>query len=388
MSAPPTEQISNADGSIAAVIVQSGSGNRAGNPDSRTVSVTTGGIWQKDNRGNTTAEVRQSGNGNIGMVAQEGVSSKYGRITQTGNSNIGTVVQQGGIGGGAALTQAGDDNRATITLQYMQDYRPGNSGVVEVIQLDRSNRAEVQQVGSGRTALWQSGSYNKAILGNQLPVGDLVVEQAGTGNFARATSPGSIAQFGIGNTAVVLGDDSLVINPLGYATRGLVNQQGSANVAIIDQSKSAGDGLAGIDQLGSKNTASITTGGRYSTGKLQIGQQGYANSASITDFSFSGGAASIEQNGVSQQSSIFQTGWQTGQASTVQTGGDNVASIYQDSSDEAQILQDGYRNRARINQSSGGSWTYNVANIRQQGNDSQARIQQTGMGNRAGIRQY
>ena len=115
---------------------------------------------------------------------------------------------------------------------------------------------------------------------------------------------------------------------------------------------------------------------------------GYANSASIIQNGFAGGSASIEQKGAANTSTIYQTYFQSGQASTVQVGGDNMAAISQASVDEAMIMQDGYRNQARLNQTGdGGTWTYNVARIYQQGNDFQAAIRQDGGSNHAAIRQ-
>ncbi|MDB5844488.1 MAG: hypothetical protein JWP79_1798 [Polaromonas sp.] len=379
------EQVSNAGANIAATLVQSGNGNRAGDPDTGTVSLTAGGILQKENRGNTTAEVRQDGSDNLGMVTQEGVGEKYGRVSQTGVGHTGTIIEQGGTGGGAAITQVGVSNAAAVTLS-------SSGGVVEVVQSSQDNKAEVTQRSSGRTALRQDGAFNTAILDNQRRVGDLAVEQAGSANFALATSLGSIVQTGTGNSAWLSGTNDLVINPVFYNTTGRINQQGMANNASISQRWSAGNGVASIDQLGNGHTASLTTLGRHG-GIVQIRQQGNAHSASVDQASFTASNVYVDQQGTGQKATISQKAFQFGQSRTVQKGGFNVASISNfqtGSGDESSILQDGFRNQALVSQSGdlGIAGDINKATIQQQGSDFQAAIHQIGAANRAAIRQH
>ncbi|MDB5844489.1 MAG: hypothetical protein JWP79_1799 [Polaromonas sp.] len=383
------EQVENSGASIAAAIVQSGSNNRAGDPDSGTVSGAAGGIWQKGNHGNTTAEVRQAGNSNLGMVTQEGVTGKYARVTQLGSSNTGAIAQQGGSGGGAALTQTGDEHTASITLRANPRSNPiYNSGVVEVSQFSQGNQAQVVHRGPGKTTVVQAGSYNTAKLDSQASlVRNLAVEQYGRNNTVSANSLGSVRQYGAGNSAMLLGDPNTFRGSSElYGTQGDIVQMGNDNNATINQRGSAGDGVGSIDQLGSSNIASIATGGRYG-GRTQIEQRGYANSASIMQGSFQAGNVSISQQGTGHASTVQQRGFGLEQASTLQVGGDNTADIVQEANyDDALISQEGYRNRAVVAQ--GGYEGYaNVARIYQQGNDFQAAIRQDGAGNRAVIRQ-
>ena len=385
------EQVSNSNGSTTASIVQSGNGNRAGNPDSSTVSDTAGGIWQKGNQGNTTAEVRQSGNSNLGMVSQEGVSGKYARVTQFGNNNTGTISQQGGIGGGAALLQTGQDQRAAITVLSGNPRfeSEGNAGVVEVSQFSQGNRAEVVQRGVGKTTLVQAGSNNTARLDSPSSLArSLIVEQFGRDNTVSTVALGSVRQYGSGNSAMLLGGPGGFQGPSEfYAAQNSIEQSGNFNHASINQQASHGDIVASINQLGSSNTASISTSGRYG-GKTQIDQRGNANSASIVQNNFEARNASITQSGTGNRSTVEQKGFAWDQARTVQTGDYNAAEIVQTAylASEASIIQDGYRNRAVVTQSGRESYD-NVARITQQGNDLQAAISQNGTSNRAAIRQ-
>lgn len=385
------EQVSNSNGSTTASIVQSGNGNRAGNPDSSTVSDTAGGIWQKGNQGNTTAEVRQSGNSNLGMVSQEGVSGKYARVTQFGNNNTGTISQQGGIGGGAALLQTGQDQRAVIKVMSGNPRfeLEGNKGVVEVSQFSQGNRAEIVQRGIGKTTLVQAGANNTATLDRPSTLqGSVFVEQFGSDNTVSTATLGSVRQYGVGNSAVVVGSTSAFQNPSEfYTAENSIVQSGNFNRASISQYALAGDLVASINQLGSSNTASISTLGRYG-GKTQIDQRGNANSASIVQSNFEARNASITQSGTGNRSTVEQKGFAWDQARTVQTGDYNTAEIVQTAylASEASIVQDGYRNRAVVTQSGRESYD-NVARITQQGNDLQAAISQNGTSNRAAIRQ-
>lgn len=383
------EQVENSNASIAATIVQSGNNNRAGNPDSALVSLAEGGILQKGNFGNTTAEVRQTGNGNLGMVTQEGVTGKYARATQIGNGNTGAIVELGGTGGGAALTQIGDDHRASITLRANpRGSRINNSGMVDVNQFGQGNRAEVVETGVGTTTAVQAGINNTAKLDSPSSlVSNLAVEQYGRDNTVSANSLGSVLQYGAGNNAMLLGEPGNFRGPLElYGTRGDIVQMGNDNSASLNQRGSAGNGSGSIDQLGSSNIASIETGGRFE-GRTRIEQRGYANSARIMQGSFEAGDVFISQQGSGHRSSIQQRGFGLEQASTVQVGGDHIADIVQEANyDDALISQDGYRNLAVVAQ--GGIQGYaNVARIYQQGNDFQAFIRQDGVSNRAAIRQ-
>jgi len=383
------EQVENANGPIAATIVQSGINNRAGHPDSAAVSLSAGGILQKGNRGNTTAEIRQTGSSNLGMVMQEGVNGKYARVTQMGNSNTGSIVEQGGSNGGAALTQIGDDHRAAITLSANpRGGRINNAGVVEVNQFGRGNRAEVLETGVGKTTVVQAGNNNTAKLDSPSSlVWNLAIEQYGRDNTVSANSLGSVRQYGAGNSAMLLGEPGNFRGPLeSYGTRGDIVQAGNDNSASLNQRGSAGNGSGSIDQLGNRNIASIETGGRFE-GKTKIEQRGYANNASIMQSNFEAGNASISQRGTGHQSTIQQKSIGIEQASTVQRGGDNTAGIVQTAFlDDALIVQDGYRNRAIVAQGSFEGYA-NVARIYQQGNDLQAAIRQDGISNRAAIRQ-
>ena len=384
------DQAGNANDNVSASIVQSGSGNRAGNPDTLNAAPDAGGILQTNNRGKTRAEIIQSGTTNLGAVVQENVNGKYASVKQTGTSNLGSIIQQDGTGGGATLTQNGQNHASAITMTgLVRGDTRGNSGTVEVSQFDRGNRAEVLQVGRGHASVKQNGNYNKATLKSTSLVGDMDVVQNGTNNVARATVPGSIQQIGNDNTAMLLGDsNSLVIDPLGYRARGEIVQWGQSNNASIDAQYSAGSGLARIEQIGSYNTASIKGGGRFAPTLSNIQQLGYANQANIVQNNFQAGSASIVQKGVAQKSSIVQTSFGGSAAQTAQTGTDNVALITQASNDnEASILQSGNRNQAQVTQSQIEGAGANMARIQQQGNDLQASITQNGRDNRAAIRQ-
>ena len=385
------EQVENANGSVAATIVQSGNNNRAGNPDSSAVSPAAGGIWQKDSGGNTMAEIRQTGNSNLGMVMQEGVTGKYARVTQIGNSHTGTIAQQGGTGGGAELMQTGEGQSATITVKPPSANPIYNSGVVEVSQFSRGNQAEVVHAGPGKTKVVQAGDNNTARLDSVASLfSGLSVEQYGRDNTASATSLGAVRQYGDRNSAALLG---FVRGFRGassdYNIRGDITQMGSDNSARINQSSSVGGGFASINQAGSSNVASIETSGRYQ-GFTQIEQRGFANSASIMQLSFEAGNVSISQEGTGHRSTVQQKGFGGDQASTAQTGASNTAEIYQESFyNEAMITQDGYRNRAVVAQGAenGFETSSNMARITQQGNNFQAAIYQNGIRNSAAIRQ-
>jgi len=385
------EQVENAGANTAAVIVQSGNGNRAGNPDSGTVSDTAGGIWQKGNQGNTTAEVRQSGNSNLGMVSQESVSGKYARVVQFGNNNTGTISQEGGIGGGAALLQSGQDHRALIKVMSGNPRfeSEGNAGVVEVSQFSQGNRAEIVQRGFGKTTLVQAGANNTAMLDSPSTLrGSVFVEQFGSDNTVSTATLGSVRQYGSGNSAVLVGNSAAFQNPPEfYTAENSIVQTGNFNRASISQYASTGDLAASINQLGSSNTASISTSGRYGA-KTQIDQRGNANSASLVQSNFEARDASISQSGTGNRSTVEQRGFAWDQAHTVQTGNYNTAEIVQTAylASEASITQDGYRNRAVVTQEGRESYG-NVARITQQGSDLQAAISQNGTSNRAAIRQ-
>ena len=383
------EQVENSNGSIAAVILQSGSNNRAGDPDSGTVSANTGGIWQKDNHGDTSAKVNQIGNGNLLMISQEGVTNKYARIAQIGNSNTGAIVQQSGIGGGAVLSQNGDDHNAAITVKAGNFNPIYNSGYVQVSQFSRGNRAEVVHAGPGNTTVVQAGNNNTAKLDSVANLfSRLSLEQYGSDNTASATSLGFVRQYGDRNSAALLGFVQGFRGAASdYNIRGDITQMGSDNSARIDQKPSVGGGFAFINQAGSSNVASIETGGRYQ-GTTQIEQRGFANSASINQLSFEAGHVSIIQYGAGHRSTVQQKGLAYEQASTLQTGANNTADIVQTGFlyNDALIIQDGYRNWAVVTQGSSESYS-NVARITQQGNDFQAAIYQTGVSNRAAIRQ-
>jgi hypothetical protein len=383
------EQVENSNGSIAAVILQSGSNNRAGDPDSGTVSATTGGIWQKDNHGDTSAKVNQTGNGNLLRISQDGVTNKYARIAQIGNSNTGAIVQQSGNGGGAVLSQSGDDHNATITVKA-GDFNPiYNSGYVQVSQSSRGNRAEVVHAGPGNTRVVQAGDNNTARLDSVANLfSGLSLEQYGRDNTASVTSLGFVRQYGDRNSAALLGFVQGFRGAASdYNIRGDITQMGSDNSARIDQRPSVGGGFAFINQAGSSNVASIETGGRYQ-GTTQIEQRGFANTATILQTAFQAGNISVSQQGSGHRSTVQQKGFALEQASTAQTGGNNTADIVQAGYlyNDAMIIQDGYRNRAVVAQGSSESYS-NVARIYQQGNDFQAAIYQNGAGNRAAIRQ-
>lgn len=384
-------QDGNSNGSMTATIVQSGIGNHAGNPDSAMVSQTAGGILQWGNRGNTTAEVRQTGNSNLGMVLQEGVNGKYARLTQIGRSNTGSIIEQGGSNGGGALTQIGDDHRAAVRIvsanpRFESD---GYSGVVEVSQFNRGNRAEVLHTGVGKTVLVQAGNDNTAKLNSPTNlVTGLTVEQYGRDNTVSASTIGSVRQYGAANGAVLTGNPSGFQGPPEYyGAQNLIEQNGTFNRASINQQASHGSIVASIDQLGSANVASIQTGGRYGA-KTLIEQRGNANTAGILQTAFQAGNISISQQGAGHRSTVEQRGFALEQASTAQTGGHNTASIVQTGYlyNEALISQDGYRNRAVVTQGNFESYS-NVARIHQQGNDFQAAIGQVGGSNHAAIRQ-
>ena len=388
------EQVENAGANTAAVIVQSGNANRAGNPDSGTVSDTAGGIWQKGSQGNTTAEVRQSGNGNLGMVSQEGVTGKYARVVQFGNNNTGTISQQGGIGGGAALLQSGQDHRAVIKIMSGNPRfeSEGNAGVVDVSQFSQGNRAEVVQRGVGKTTLVQAGANNTATLDSPSSLTKSVfVEQFGRDNTVSTATLGSVRQYGSGNSAMLLGSSAGYQGPSEfYSAQNSIEQAGNFNRASINQRAAHGNIVASINQLGSSNTASIETGGRYGA-KTQIDQRGNANSASIVQSAFEARDISISQWGTGNRSTVEQKSFALDQAHTVQTGGYNTAQIDQKgyADNEATITQDGYRNRAVVAQGlqNGLETVSNVARITQQGSDLQAAIYQNGASNRAAIRQ-
>lgn len=378
------EQANNAGDNVAANIVQSGYGNRAGNPDSGSVSLSAGGILQSNNRGHTTAQIRQEGNGNLGMVTQEGVTGKFERVSQSGYNQTGTLIEQGGSGGGAAIAQYGIGNAAAVTLT-------GNDGVVDVIQSSQSNKAEVTHASSGKTSLQQSGAYNTATVDNQHANGNLKVEQTGSSNFANATSPGLIVQTGRGNSASLSGTDNLVINPVFYNTQGYINQYGIANSASISQKWSAGNGVASIDQFGTANTASLTTLGRHG-GIVKIKQNGNDHIASVDQGAFTASNVSVDQEGTGHKANISQRAHQFGLNHTEQKGAFNVATVTNfatGSGDESIVLQDGLRNQALISQTSAAGFMgdANKATIQQQGNDFQATIYQAGAANRAAIRQ-
>ncbi|MDB5885554.1 MAG: hypothetical protein JWR74_1725 [Polaromonas sp.] len=387
------EQSANSGGSIAATIVQSGTGNHAGSPDGATVSLTAGGILQTGNRGNTTAEVRQTGNNNLGMVVQEGVTGKYARLTQTGNSNTGSIAQQGGSNGGAALTQVGDDHRAAVRVVSANPRFEsiGFTGVVEVTQFHRGNRAEVLHTGVGKTTLVQAGINNTAKLDSPTNlVRGLTVEQYGRDNTVSASTIGSVRQYGATNNANLTGSSSGFQGPPEeYGARNLIEQNGTLNSASINQRASHGDIVASINQQGSSNVASIETSGRFGA-TTQIEQRGLANTASISQSAFQAGNISISQQGTGHRSTVQQRGFALEQASTAQTGGNNTAEIVQAGYlyNEALISQDGYRNRAVVAQGNSTVESYsNVAKIYQQGNDFQAAIGQVGTSNHAVIRQ-
>jgi len=239
-------QTNNSQGDTTATIVQSGAGNFAGNPDGGTVSFVEGGILQNGNHGNTTAEVGQRGNGNLAMVKQEGVTGKYGGISQVGDNNMSSLIEQGGSGGGASIVQSGRSNVAAVTLS-------GNGGIVDVLQSSQANKAEVNHISSGVTILRQGGLANTAMLDNQHVVGNLTVQQMGSGNSAQSNSLGSIVQDGNGNAASISGTGGGLTSPSLYNTFAMINQVGVVNTASISQNWSAGNGLASIDQSGRGN---------------------------------------------------------------------------------------------------------------------------------------
>lgn len=350
---------------------------------------------------NNYAQVGQEGDENIATIFQSSTPLTTAQatavITQPGNLNEATIIQNG-LGGSdapensnpwATITQSGDDNAATTTQSGVQDNAfvvqsgDGNTSTIDQLALGGINTADVDQSGDdGSSQIIQSGGLGK-----------VYVFQSGTGQSA------SIVQ------------SSPIFDPIVFPLTGggvAVDQSGSDNVAVVDQSAEGYGALRGsifqvvlyasvvypdlldiqsniveIFQDGDRNTASAVQSGPGSFSRTR--QIGNFNSASVLQ----NGVLGIAQNRQfgdrnlveTIQSSItasFYSGVEVGQ-----TGSDNRATTLQDGT--GSILTGFFTSPllpiTQVTQTGIG----NASDVIQSGRDDRIFITQIGDGNRSSV---
>jgi hypothetical protein len=273
---------SSVEPGISATITQTGTNNHVGGPGG-----TTAGIVQSN--GNGIAQVSQTGsNNNVGIV-QDGLEAipSIADIVQAGNANSAVTNQSFDSGIDIHIRQNGSGNAANIS-------QGGEDSVIRVTQNGTSNNATV--VGEGTTRFGQS------------------IEQNGDGNTVTATA----------------------INADSNNAEYTITQTGAHNNAIANQTSSSFS-LLSIRQLGAGNQSDITQTGDLESGT--INQNGSANLASINQARIPsagphpGNTALITQvgnnnNNNNNNATVRQVG-DTLTATVSQIGAGNYANVYQ-----------------------------------------------------------
>jgi hypothetical protein len=260
-----------------ATIIQVGNNNHAGDPDAQTPGIhqrnitgfsdaitmihqhgeeNAGSIMQNGTSFPVSAEIRQEGNNNAGVITQKIVTYSDALLRQTGTDNVATIEQSNVADLGIKAIQNGSDN----VLSFRQ--RDSMNGTATVRQTGADNSVTVDQIhllGSGGTAIEQIGSLNTVTSTLKDDAIDSIL-QIGTGNTAatnqsRGINSSDIAQRGTNNLATVTQGAG--------ANDSLIRQIGNDNVASVLQSNLANvnNNTADIRQVGNGFVASITQAG-------------------------------------------------------------------------------------------------------------------------------
>lgn len=402
---------------VAASLIALATGAQAQNTNTNEVSQTgTDNILKVDNaragNDNNGSIAVQNGRANNGFVLQIG-DFNASQVSQIGDENVIVHTQEGnfhqaesyqtGDGNRSAIRQRGDSNSAQVT-------QTGDRNLSQIAQgVDAGSNSDYDSPGFFNTdaGVSRAGNSNRATVSQ---VGDDLVSTirqragasgvAANGNIARVTQRGggsssTIVQESRGNIADVFQYEG----GTAAATRNTVaiTQQNSsataannpvsanrANVAISGQGNSTT-----LTQNGLNNNARVSQGlGQLNTVQIaQVGIDG-TNTATVGQYGVSN-AITIGQNSVTATANVWQ---QPGPASSrssnnsaeIQQGTGTTGSAPFSSGFFGSTAPSGNQTRnlaVSVVQGNGsGPASWNVAQVRQDGTDLAASVQQAGTG--------
>ena len=316
------------------------------------------------------AESFQNGNDNRSAIRQRGQSNS-GTVNQEGNRNLSLIAQ--GVEAGSST----DFDTTTFFQTQNATTRTGSD-----------NRVQVSQVGDdlASTVRQRAASGSSAAAGNNIANvqqrglgSDSVIVQESRGNSA------TVYQFEGGSTAGSRNRTSIVQNtPTATSTnnplsnnRADVSVRGQANSSTVRQSGTNNSALV-TQGLGTLLVADITQTGTGTGNRVAVGQSGISNSILIAQSSPSARATVWQQAGPSTNRSSNNSA--EIQQGTGTTGSAAFSAAFFGNS--APVSGDQTRNlSANVTQGNNpGTAVWNVAQVRQDGVDLAAVVQQAGSG--------
>jgi hypothetical protein len=367
---------------------------RAGNDQNQSVAIQNG----FDNSATViqigdfnSSQVQQIGDANLILHTEEG-DFQQAESYQQGDRTF-SAIRQRGQSNSATVDQVGDRNASTIsqgveaTADRDYSFSEFFDPAVAATRLGNNNRARVSQVGDDLFTVVRQ----RAAAGSSAAASNNVarVEQRGQGSSATVLqesrgNSASIFQFDGGNSAALQNVTSVEQRSTAATASSNPLSGNVANVAVGGQSNSTTLTQNGRNNdsrvsqgLGTLNIVQITQIGSDGTNRVAVGQYGTRNATAIAQDSVSATANVWQQPGPassrsSNNSAEIQQGTGTTGSASFSAGffGNTAPSGNQTRNLTASIVQG--------NGSGPASW--NVAQVRQDGIDLAANVQQAGTG--------
>jgi hypothetical protein len=381
-------------------VSQTGTGNVAEIDNARVGNANNTSILVQNGRDNTTSvqqigtlnasQAQQIGDRNIILHTEEGDINRA-ESYQTGDANR-SAIRQRGESNNAIATQSGNRNLNQIAqgIDATSSLDFSTTGffdaAVGVARAGNDNRATVRQVGDdlASTIRQRAASGGAAASSNVARV-----TQRGSGNSSTVVqesrgNSASVFQFQGGNTAATRNTTALVQRNSGATSASNPLSGNVANIAVNGQANSST-----VSQNGRNNSVELTQGvGRANVVQVsQVGTDG-ENRVGVAQYGTSN-AITIAQDSVTARADVWQQPGPGGQSSNnsveIQQGTGTTGSAAFSAGFFNNTAPTGNQTRnltADVTQGNGpGTASWNIAQIRQDGIDLSATIQQSGTGN-------